>query len=132
MCLRACVIACPKVAVASGLRLSEQQRAECLGALRLYRERVGPALQERKSLAQQMSAALGGAAAASGCSGAAAGTSGTATNAGGGAAGCVLRQGLPGSARPDLVLELNQVADSLHRNVTAEGQALEIVKVRWE
>ncbi|KAG2445255.1 hypothetical protein HYH02_008723 [Chlamydomonas schloesseri] len=108
------------VAVASGLKLSESQKAECLGALRLYRERVCPALQERKSLAHQMSAALGEqSAAAPGLLRGGPGASGGAGGAGGaGSAG----------PRPDVVLELNQVADSLHRNVTAEGQALEVVK----
>ncbi|KAG2430131.1 hypothetical protein HXX76_010230 [Chlamydomonas incerta] len=116
-------------AVVHGLRLTPEQRAACLGALDLYRERMGPALQERRSLAQQMSAALqqadgpcaAGAAAAGGPMQQLPGPAGWGAGGVGG--------GAPdGGGGKDVTLEFLSAAQSLQRNVAIEGTALGVIR----
>ncbi|KAG2447845.1 hypothetical protein HYH02_007301 [Chlamydomonas schloesseri] len=124
-------------AVVTGLRLTPEQKAACLGALDLYRERMGPALEERRSLARQMAAALGQQAgggqpagvpvvaaaavepAASWAPGGAGSSSGCAAGAGTGTGTCTGK---------DVTLEFLSAAQSLQRNVAIEGTALGVIK----
>ncbi|KAG2447846.1 hypothetical protein HYH02_007302 [Chlamydomonas schloesseri] len=121
-------------AVVTGLRPTAEQKAACLGALDLYRERMGPALRERKSLARQLSAALeqqadgqrGAAAAAAGRQPAQHhqqlglagwGQCGAGAGASGGGA----------SGSKDVTFEFMSAAQSLQRNLDLEAKALGII-----
>ncbi|PNW82603.1 hypothetical protein CHLRE_06g285750v5 [Chlamydomonas reinhardtii] len=128
-------------AVVRGLHMTAEQKAACLGALDLYRERVGPALQERKSLAHQMSAALALAEGQRNAATAAAAVAetgqpthqvpgrlagwspGGVASAGDSANGCS-----SGSRSIDMTLEFMSAAESLQRNVGAEGTVLGVIR----
>ena len=85
--------------VASGMRLTPAQVADCRTALTLYRERMEVVMAERRSLADQLASCMGALHLA---------------EAEGRAA--------PGSMqRERLTLEAEEVAAALHANVTAEG-----------
>ncbi|KAG2438693.1 hypothetical protein HXX76_005239 [Chlamydomonas incerta] len=85
--------------VASGMRLTPAQVADCRTALTLYRERMEVVMAERRSLADQLSSCMGALHLA---------------EAEGRAA--------PGSMqRERLTLEAEEVAAALHANVLAEG-----------
>lgn len=131
-----------QAAVVRGLHMTAEQKAACLGALDLYRERVGPALQERKSLAHQMSAALALAEGQRNAATAAAAVAetgqpthqvpgrlagwspGGVASAGDSANGCS-----SGSRSIDMTLEFMSAAESLQRNVGAEGTVLGVIRV---
>ncbi|KAG2423132.1 hypothetical protein HXX76_015517 [Chlamydomonas incerta] len=113
-------------AVARSMALSPDQLAACLAALTMYRERAAPALAERDRLASEVVAGLRA------VCGAAAGSS-TADSSeagrGGGAAPAPAAPAAgPADVTPEAVLRLCEGTEVLSRNISAEGQAIDIVK----
>ena len=148
MCVGLLHTVCVQAAVVRGLRPTPEQRAACVAALDLYRERMGPALQERKSLAHQMSAALAQAEGQRNAATAAAvgAETGQPTHQVLGRLGGWSPDGVPGandsasgcsssggggcsSGGKDVTLEFMSAAQSLQRNVATETHCMGVVYV---
>ncbi|GLC44709.1 hypothetical protein PLESTB_000972200 [Pleodorina starrii] len=98
------------IPVAQGLRLSPEQVADAKAALALYNERTAGALEERRRLAAQLGSSL-------------ASLQGMVPLHGHGAA-----QQPAAVKRGQLVVEVDELAARLYRNVMVQGDALEVVK----